>query len=518
MKMKRTLCLLLTLILLVGVMAPAALANGTQEINIRCSNWNWNIPVTEFQYEFEYSSEGIRLESQPCFYYEEGGEQRKETGCLRDIPYSLQFRFLLDDSYQYSYVNARLNKKFVDKVSSEETAAGRVMQLTFNVAVRSTVSEIRIETADLRPGAEISSQLAWYHDLSVSVAILKGDTPQAPELDLSEGLTYEAGQTYLMRFMVRPHNLNVDIVDDFQVILDRPLQYCPELTQVDVDGYPDNLLIYARYDCRNSQPLEVAEVPEGSTYIETEAGINAVEAIPGTMITAQYTNTNMPQDYVFTKWKLEGVTVPEEMLYNDTIQFEMPDNPVKITPVLEQYVCPFEDVDQNDWFYDGVRLADQIGLTTGVTDTQFAPYQSCTRAQFAAYLVRILLYEEELPTEFERENPFTDVKEGDWYYGYVRTAYDLGLISGKTETSFEPNVPISRAEIVTMLWRLANEEIAEGAECPFTDVRQDAYYYDAVVWANSYGFVNGVSATRFEPNRAATRAEALMILLRPFLS
>ena len=109
--------------------------------------------------------------------------------------------------------------------------------------------------------------------------------------------------------------------------------------------------------------------------------------------------------------------------------------------------------------------------------------------------------------------PFTDVKEGDWYYRAVRYAVQQGLFKGVTDTTFAPNSKLNRAMAVTILYRLAGEpESTE--QVTFTDVKEGAYYYKAVAWALENGITTGVDATRFAPNADVTREQMVTFLHR----
>lgn len=109
--------------------------------------------------------------------------------------------------------------------------------------------------------------------------------------------------------------------------------------------------------------------------------------------------------------------------------------------------------------------------------------------------------------------PFTDLVEGTYYYDAVQWAVENGITTGTSATTFSPDAPCTRAEIVTFLWRAAGSPAAEG-EDPFTDVPRDSYYYDAVLWAVSQGITVGTSATTFSPNTFCTRAQAVTFLYR----
>lgn len=110
-------------------------------------------------------------------------------------------------------------------------------------------------------------------------------------------------------------------------------------------------------------------------------------------------------------------------------------------------------------------------------------------------------------------NPFVDVNSDDWFYENVKYANQNGLFSGTTETTFAPNEDLTRAMLVTVLYRAeGNPDITE--ETKFVDVASNAYYADAVAWAESKGIVMGVSETEFAPDNKITREQIATIMYR----
>ena len=107
---------------------------------------------------------------------------------------------------------------------------------------------------------------------------------------------------------------------------------------------------------------------------------------------------------------------------------------------------------------------------------------------------------------------FTDVKAGSWFKDAVDYAVYNGLMNGKTATTFAPNEATTRAQLVTVLWRLEGEPVVD-VEVPFTDLKQD-WYKDAVAWAYANGIVNGLTKTEFGPNVDVTREQIAAILYR----
>lgn len=112
------------------------------------------------------------------------------------------------------------------------------------------------------------------------------------------------------------------------------------------------------------------------------------------------------------------------------------------------------------------------------------------------------------------QNPFVDVKQGDYYYDAVQWTVGKKITSGTSATTFTPDGICTRAQTVTFLWRSQGSPKAAGAENPFTDVSKDAYYYDAVLWAVAQGITNGTSATTFSPDATVTRGQTAAFLWR----
>ena len=109
--------------------------------------------------------------------------------------------------------------------------------------------------------------------------------------------------------------------------------------------------------------------------------------------------------------------------------------------------------------------------------------------------------------------PFTDVAEDDWFYDAVRYAYENGLMDGVGDNRFAPNSETTRAQLVTILYRLEGEPAVSG-DLPFTDVEAGTWYTNAVLWAAQNGIVNGVTDTTFAPGDDLTRQQLVTILYR----
>ena len=168
---------------------------------------------------------------------------------------------------------------------------------------------------------------------------------------------------------------------------------------------------------------------------------------------------------------------------------------------------PFTDISKSDYFYDAVLWAADKGITSGVTETLFAPNSSCTRAQMVTFLWRA----NGSPVVDYAMN-FTDVPADAYYADAVRWAVSKGITSGSSATTFAPDMTVTRAQTVTFLYRAAGTPAVTGGS--FADVDANAYYADAVAWAVAEGITSGTSATTFSPDAACTRAQIVTFLYR----
>ena len=169
----------------------------------------------------------------------------------------------------------------------------------------------------------------------------------------------------------------------------------------------------------------------------------------------------------------------------------------------------FVDVATGSYYEDAVDWAVENGITKGTDDTHFSPDGICTRAQAVTFLWRTA----GSPKPETRAMPFTDVPVGSYYYDAVLWAVENGITKGTSDTTFSPNMTCSRAQIVAFLWR-SEKSPAAGIANPFADVKSDAYYADAVLWAVKENITKGTTSTTFSPNADCTRAQIVTFLWR----
>ena len=171
---------------------------------------------------------------------------------------------------------------------------------------------------------------------------------------------------------------------------------------------------------------------------------------------------------------------------------------------------PFTDIRESAYYHDPVLWAVANTVTNGTSDSTFSPDEGCTRAQVVTFLWRAA----GKPAPASSESPFSDVKEGAYYYNAVLWAVENGITNGTSDTTFSPDETCTRAQIVTFLWRYEEQPAPAGTSNPFADVKPSAYFGSAVLWAVEKGITNGTSATTFAPEDTCTRAQVVTFLYR----
>ena len=189
--------------------------------------------------------------------------------------------------------------------------------------------------------------------------------------------------------------------------------------------------------------------------------------------------------------------------------FIMPAGKVEVKAAFteEAKISPFRDVPTDAYYYEAVKWAQKKGITGGIGNDLFGPYQPCTRAQIVTFLWRaagapVVNYAMDL----------TDVPSDAYYAEAVRWALSQGITTGTADGKFSPNAPCIRAQSMTFLFR-ASKASADGAPA-FGDVAADAYYAEAVKWATDNGITNGTTSSTFSPGSGCTRAQIVTFLWR----
>ena len=203
-----------------------------------------------------------------------------------------------------------------------------------------------------------------------------------------------------------------------------------------------------------------------------------------------------------------GATTPEEKEEENTPEDNKQEE-------AKEWTNPFSDVKENDWFYATVKYAGENGIMNGVSETEFAPNQTLTRAMLVTILYRV-----EGSPRLNSDSKFADVGSSEWYSAPVIWAAENGIVNGITETEFAPNNAITREQIAAIMYRYAGVkgyDVTQGgmAVREFEDYETiSSWAREAMQWAVNTKLISGKTATTVNPLDAATRAESATIIMR----
>ena len=172
---------------------------------------------------------------------------------------------------------------------------------------------------------------------------------------------------------------------------------------------------------------------------------------------------------------------------------------------------PFSDVSDSDWFYDPVVWIYNEGLMTGTSATTFEPNTSTTRAMIVAMLARL-----ENVTSADSAG-FTDVSGSDWYATAVNWAASEGIVGGFGDGTFQPNAPITREQMASILYRYAEYkglDVSARTDLSHYSDQPSAWAEDVMQWAVAEGLLTGVTDEQLQPQGQATRAQVAAIMQR----
>ncbi len=237
---------------------------------------------------------------------------------------------------------------------------------------------------------------------------------------------------------------------------------------------------------------------------ETNSGsqIKSLRNDSGTIVDlAAYTPVR--NGYIFTGW------YTDKALTEKITKVELSSSKTIYAGWKEAEESPFIDVLPDNYYYDAVMWAVKNKVTNGTSDTTFGSEGICTRAQAVTFLWRAV----GSPEPETDSMPFTDVETGSYYYDAVLWAVENDITKGTSDTEFSPDETCSRAQIMTFLWR-SQENPAAGDVNPFTDVKADAYYAEAVMWAVKENVTKGTTDTTFSPDSDCTRAQIVTFIWR----
>jgi len=280
---------------------------------------------------------------------------------------------------------------------------------------------------------------------------------------------------------------------------------------VRVDGFSDFMMTYDTQTKPDPEPSYSSDSSGDSDYDETPA----VSSSKGGKVQAYYNGTVKITPN--SGYEVESVTVNGKEVSvpgSGKLSGLHKDDQVRVTfvrtggkPAPQPAPAPssgFSDVSASDYFAEPVKWAVGKGITSGTTATTFSPNQECSTAHILTFLWRA--YGSPEPSV---SNPFSDVTQLDYYYKAALWAYGQGMISG---TELHGGAPCTRAQSVLYQWIAAGKPSAPASS--FADVDSGASYAAAVAWAVGKGVTAGTSATTFSPDQPCTRGQIMTFLYK----
>ena len=231
-------------------------------------------------------------------------------------------------------------------------------------------------------------------------------------------------------------------------------------------------------------------------------------SVPGSVAWELPDTTTVVANRAYTWIFTPDDTTNYESISGEIVLYNFVDTPYFPAIIGDSSKFNFHDVSRFDYFYDAVKWAVDHDITSGTGRFTFSPNAACTRAQTVTFLWRAA----GSPRPVSTVNPFTDVHYGDYFYQAVLWAVENGITMGTSATTFSPDATVTRAQVVTFLWRANGQPAAWNSG--FTDVSADAYYAKAVAWAVENGITTGTGFGIFSPDAACTRAQIVTFLYR----
>ncbi len=266
-----------------------------------------------------------------------------------------------------------------------------------------------------------------------------------------------------------------------------------------------------------------SNVSKQSVARNTRIGEPAEPTRAGYTFAGWYTDEKLTNVYDFSSNVTGNMTLYAKWTENAPVAPEATESPVATdapeateNPIAEK--TEFNDVKESDWYSDSVNFVVENKLMNGVSETEFAPNATLTRAMLVT-----VLYRNEGEPEIKASNAFEDIANGAYYEKAVAWAQANGIVEGITDTEFAPDTEITREQIATIMHRYAKYKKYDVSVNADIEVRDDyaeisEYAVDAMKYMVGCGFMNGKTDNTLDPKDDATRAEIATVLQRFILA
>ena len=272
----------------------------------------------------------------------------------------------------------------------------------------------------------------------------------------------------------------------------------------------NEVTIEADFDSCLSDEFNTVSVSINNGFLNTTDGpVFQYDAHAGERISI---SACVPEGYEFVRWEVQNGGLCVEDLDNPITVVNVGDQKIELNAIYE-LVNPFADVEFGSFYYEPVMWAIENGITNGTSAATFGPNDQCMRAQVVTFLWRAA----GCPEPTSSNNPFVDVKEGDFYYKAVLWAVEKGITNGLDTTHFGPAMYCNRAQVVTFLYRSMGSPYVANSKNPFADVPDSQWFNIPVLWAVENGITVGIDTTHFAPAAICNRAQIATFLYRAYI-
>lgn len=409
---------------------------------------------------------------------------------------------------------------------SENSAACFAVAPTYEAGVITYQLADGLDTAHVSETQTVTVTLGFggnYNTVSYQLTISITDRQPQAELTYTGATVMTYGETLTLRsaggsgsgavsYTVREDTGKAEITGDQMKATQAGTVYVMVHKAADADyteASSSEVAITIRKAVPTGTPAYTKITSAGKTLADAKlTTVGGTFSVPGSVAWELPDTTTVVANRAYTWIFTPGDTTNYESISGEIVVYSFVDTPYFPGIIGESSKFNFHDVTRFDYFYDAVKWAVDHDITSGTGRYTFSPDAVCTRAQTVTFLWRAA----GSPRPVSTVNPFTDVHYGDYFYQAVLWAVENGITMGTSATTFSPDATVTRAQVVTFLWRANGQPAAWNSG--FTDVSADAYYAKAVAWAVQNGITTGTGFGVFSPDAACTRAQIVTFLYR----
>ena len=445
------------------------------------------------------------------------------------------------------YIYLLTDKDYTLKIAGTDNGTMVYSAQDIDMSNGQVVGQKIYENVDLIPGKLLSSEASVKNILDVPLYVLgNNEQPELKVLPDGKGTEVPLDATiYMIAFNANGGTVNPSyaITDSSGKLANLPT---PTLTDYKFNGwftaansgtrittetvFSSDTTIYAQWTKNSTNPGGTVSpgtptYNPGGTYVPPtynitppnvsggKISINPTSASSGSIVTI----TTVPD----AGYKLTSLTASDANGKNlelsskaeNQYMFKMPSSKVTIAAQFQPingdtpWQNPFTDVSETDWYFDAVKFVNRNGLMNGVGNGSFTPNVHLSRAMFAQ-----ILYNKAGQPSIINSNVFSDVPDGTWFTDAVAWGVANSIVNGYNG-QFNPDDPITREQLVLMLWRYEGQPTTSSTLLNFTDAANVSdYALSAMCWAVEKGIIKGKGNGVLDPQGFATRAESAQVL------